>query len=133
MLKSSKVNNTEELNDISECDLWVETQEMEDSGIDILESPEALNKRMKECEYKSKELDNDDKEGDISLKKSYFVLVGSIISIWLIILALLVALSGANNGFHLSDAVIITMLTTTTINVLFLFHFVGRYLFNANK
>lgn len=36
-------------------------------------------------------------------------------------------------GFLLSDTVIIALITTTTANVLTMFYFVVKYLFNANK
>lgn len=59
----------------------------------------------------------------------FWFLVGHMILVFLI----LFFTGFVSFGFLLSDSVIIALITTTTANVLTMFYFVVKYLFNADK
>lgn len=50
---------------------------------------------------------------------------------WAITIVIIIFCDGLNNFFHLSDSVLITLITTTTINFFGFFLLVTKYLFNA--
>lgn len=83
-------------------------------------------------------LELEDRAQDIRERKRYARRLFIMLCIWLgIILAITIA-NGINNpficiGFHLSEAVIITLITTTTANIAAFFLVVTRYLFPAKK
>jgi len=62
-------------------------------------------------------------------RKIYANLVFTLISIWLIVV-LAVFVSCGQGNLKYSDSVLITLLTTTTANVIAIFHFVMKYLFH---
>jgi hypothetical protein len=62
-------------------------------------------------------------------RKIYANLVFTLISIWLIVVVAIFVSCGQGN-LKYSDSVLITLLTTTTANVIAIFHFVMKYLFH---
>ncbi|MCP4394181.1 MAG: hypothetical protein GY804_07975 [Alphaproteobacteria bacterium] len=80
----------------------------------------------------AKKIQNDDNQQDVKLKKEFFKNVKRTVRCWLILIVIIVVLSGLNL-LNLSDKVIIVLLTTTTLNVLTLYYYIGRYLFSAKS
>ena len=73
-------------------------------------------------------------EQNIAERKKYANRIFYLVCSWLCFVAALVLLNGIQDWFtfipfHLSDAVLIALITTTTINVIGVFLFVVRYLF----
>jgi hypothetical protein len=69
-------------------------------------------------------IENQGLENDIKLKKSSFKWVLGVVSIYLIFIGIIISLS-----MPLSDNVLITLLTTTTINIIALPRFIIRHFF----
>ncbi|HTJ13499.1 MAG TPA: hypothetical protein VL547_15800 [Dinghuibacter sp.] len=70
--------------------------------------------------------------GDNKARKTHSLLIFVMVFFWLVSVVALLALSGLGI-LCLSDKVLITLLTTTTINVIGLLVIVANYLFNKNK
>ena len=73
-------------------------------------------------------------EQNIAERKKYANRIFYLVCSWLCFVGALVLLNGVQDWFtfipfHLSDAVLIALITTTTINVIGVFLFVVRYLF----
>ena len=73
-------------------------------------------------------------EQNIDERKKYANRIFYLVCSWLVFVGVLVLLNGvqgcvASIPFRLSDAVLIALITTTTINVIGVFLFVVRYLF----
>lgn len=67
---------------------------------------------------------------DIAERKKYASRIFCLLSLWLIGIFLLLVLQGTHqNGFHLSDNVLIAAIGGTTVNVIGIFIVVTRYLF----
>jgi hypothetical protein len=60
--------------------------------------------------------------------------LGYAVAGWMVFVVAVLLLQGfgSRTGFHLSDKVLITLLTTTTINVLGIFYVVVRYFFSES-
>jgi hypothetical protein len=84
-----------------------------------------------EQKLRRQKLENDNLEQDKKQRKRYARAVFQLICLWLFGLFVLVFFQGneARNGFHLSDKVLITLITGTTANVLGIFWVVMNYLF----
>lgn len=92
-------------------------------------SDDEVKDRAKE-EIRSAKLDNDIKQQDKNERKIYAELIFTLITIWLLFVLIIFVAIG--KGFLLySDSVIITLLTTTTIEVIGVFLIVARYLFRV--
>jgi len=98
-------------------------------------SPEVKAKANEEPNsemWRSKRLDNDIKEQDMFERKLYAYRVFALICIWLGCVMLVVFATGKGD-LHYSDTVMVTLLTTTTANVIGLFAIVNNYLFKTKK
>lgn len=82
--------------------------------------------------WRSQKLDNDIKEQDKDERKLYAYRVFALICIWLACVMIVVVATGKGD-LHYSDTVIVTLLTTTTANVIGLFAIVNGYLFKTKK
>jgi Flp pilus assembly protein TadB len=92
---------------------------------------EVKERALNETE-RGKKIDNDIREQDRLERKTYANRVFYLISAWLGCVIVVVILTGL--GFmHFSDTVIVTLLTTTTANVIGLFAIVNSYLFKSSK
>jgi hypothetical protein len=94
-------------------------------------SLEVRNRAQQEVDEseRGKRLDNDIKEQDKNERKVYANLIFTLVTMWLtIVLVIFVAIG--QNKLSYSDSVIITLLTTTTANVITLFVLVTKYLFS---
>lgn len=100
---------------------------IEKSIFSILEEENLKKDRLKE-ENRELELRNVDREQNIKLRKKYAYRIFVMVCIWLFII-LTITCFQAIGCFHLSDAVLITLISTTTANVAAYFLGVIRYLF----
>ncbi|MEM7550077.1 MAG: hypothetical protein AAF363_10390 [Bacteroidota bacterium] len=84
--------------------------------------------------YDQSKLDYDSKEQNIKERKKYARFIFTLICIWLGLILLILFFQGFSNiKFHLSDTVLITLITTTTANIAAYFLVVTKYLFpNSN-
>lgn len=90
-------------------------------------------------EIRRLKIQNDVREGqsqkikdDNEARKLHSGLIFLLVFIWLITVLVIIILNGAR-VLNLSDKVIITLLSTTSINVIGLLVIVANYLFNKNK
>lgn len=74
-------------------------------------------------------LDAKGKAQDIEMRKEYASLIFKFVSYYMFFVFLLLFLSGTPSSFKMSDAVLITLLGTTTATVISLFVIVANYLF----
>lgn len=69
---------------------------------------------------------------DREQRKDYAIRLYELVCCYLLFMFLLIVVSGLDIAdFHLSDAVLVTLLGTTTATVLGLFRFVAKYLFRT--
>ena len=79
---------------------------------------------------RAKKLDNDIKEQDKDERRLYAYRVFTLICIWLACVILILVGQGSGN-LHYSDTIIVTLLTTSTANIIGLFAIVNGYLFKT--
>ena len=96
--------------------------------------------QLKEEELKKARLLNEALEGenksdtqDRGQRKKFAVAVFAFVAVYMAAVLTVVFLQGFCDGFNLSDSVIITLLGTTTANVIAVLVIVVTYLFNRNK
>jgi hypothetical protein len=120
-----------------------EARERASQGIAIKEAiresvknsdPKVKEKARQEADEdeRSKKIDNDIKEQDSFERKVYAYRVFTLICFWLLAVIIIMVADGKGD-LHYSDTVIITLLTTTTANVIGLFAIVNNYLFKTRK
>lgn len=83
-------------------------------------------------DLRKKQLANDGIMQDMGERKEYTHKIFVLICFWLVLVGILLIASG-NGNLHYSDTVLITLLTTTTANVIGLFVFVAKYLFQIKS
>jgi hypothetical protein len=71
----------------------------------------------------------EDKDADISLKKTYGWTIIAVLGLWEIFVIVIVAIHLGSKAVKLSDTVLITLLTSATANILALPTIVLNYLF----
>jgi hypothetical protein len=101
------------------------TQEVNSSNDDVKDRAKA---EFADEEKRSIRLNNDIKEQDKEERKFYANLIFTTTTLWLT-LVLIVFVAIGQGRLHYSDSVIITLLTTTTANVIGLSIIVANYLF----
>lgn len=88
----------------------------------------------KEYESAKRAIENADLMTRVIAKSVLTIVVLAIIIFWLNFIAKILLNSGwKNQGFYLSDKVIITLLTTTTANVLVMMHFIVKHFFPTTE
>jgi hypothetical protein len=101
------------------------------------EKKELEDERLHELEKQSLELQllkaqiqkfEDDNESRREFSRNIF----TVTVIWMF-LVLVIVIQSANGKWHLSDSVLIALITTTTANVIGIFIIVANYLFNRDK
>jgi hypothetical protein len=101
------------------------------------EQKELEGERLQELEKKALELQllkaqirkfEDDNQGRREFSRSIF----TVTVIWMF-LVLMIVIQCANGKWHLSDSVLIALITTTTATVIGIFIIVANYLFNREK
>jgi hypothetical protein len=68
------------------------------------------------------------------LKIGFAFLLFLLVVVWLLVVIIYTGFAGFNfRGFELSDSVLIAFITSTTVSVLGLFHYVAKWLYTANE
>lgn len=117
--------------DIDESKI-LETERSEDNVSQELAQREELNwLTLDQLNRESKSLENQRYKDDTEHRKKLTTWAGVIVSFWL--LAVLLILIGNTNQYKLDDSVLITLLGTTTLNVLGLMVIVLSDIFNKRK
>lgn len=114
--QSTKVDTAEAISE--------EKRELEDERLQELEK-KALQLKLLKAQIRKFE---DDNQGRREFSRSIF----AVTVIWMF-LVLMVIIQCAGGRWHLSDAVLIALITTTTANVIGIFLLVANYLFNREK
>ncbi len=84
---------------------------------------------------RAKKLTNDGHELDLKQRKEYANKIFYLIVVWLIVLLVILLLQGfgkTNDGFSLSDSVLLAFIGGTTVNVLGIFVIVAKYIFRVS-
>lgn len=91
-------------------------------------------KEEKDWDTEHKREDLTGKKWDRYLKVIFALVTFGLVTWWITKVLKLVSLEGyGTNGFHLSDPVLITLLSTTSVNIFGYLFIVLRYLFNNKK
>lgn len=101
-----------------------ERKELQDERIHELEK-QALELQLLKAQIRKFE---DDNTGRREFSRSIF----TVTVIWMF-LVLMIIVQSASGRWHLSDSVLIALITTTTANVIGVFIIVANYLFNRDK
>lgn len=101
-----------------------EQKELQDERIHELEK-QALELQLLKAQIRKFE---DDNTGRREFSRSIF----AVTVVWMF-LVLMILIQHASGKWHLSDSVLITLITTTTVNVIGIFIIVANYLFNRDK
>jgi hypothetical protein len=101
-----------------------ERKELEDERLQELEK-KALELQLLKAQIRKFEDDNQSRR---EFSRSIF----TVTVIWMF-LVLMIVIQCANDKWHLSDSVLIALITTTTANVIGIFIIVANYLFNKEK
>lgn len=101
-----------------------ERKELQEGKIHELEK-QALELQLLKAQIRKFE---DDNTGRREFSRSIF----TVTVIWMF-LVLMIIIQCANRKWHLSDSVLIALITTTTANVIGVFIIVANYLFNRDK
>jgi hypothetical protein len=107
-----------------------------------LDEPEDIRVNIKEANVKEVEQLDLEKEyskaqlkrllDDNKARKIFSVIIFAITVLWMF-LVLIIVVQCSRKVFHLSDGVLIALITTTTANVFGFFYVVVNYLFNKDK
>lgn len=81
-----------------------------------------FDKRMRSLDLKNK-------AQDIELRRKYAEQIFTFVSLYMFAVFFIIILSGSPSSFKISDAVLITLLGTTTANVIGVLVIVAKYLF----
>lgn len=95
---------------------------------ELLKTQQIENKKA-DVELKLKELELRSKELDINLRKDFSFKIFSFLCSYMVVVFVLVYFSGFKSFFEMSDAILITLLTTTMANVIGIFLLVVKYIF----
>lgn len=97
-------------------------------------------KKIKQEEWRKLKLDNDAKEGenrgdsqDRDQRKLFAEKIFTFVSLYMFSVFFILVLCGSPSNFHLSDTVLVTLLGTTTANVIGILIIVVTYLFSRKK
>lgn len=90
---------------------------------------ETLNWLKKE----EQKLKNEEKRQDINMRKVYADHIFTLVSLYMFAVFFILILNGSPSSFHLSDTVLVTLLGTTTANVIGVLIVVAKYLFPNKK
>ena len=103
----------------------------DDANSSSLEVKERAKEEVDE-DKRAKKLNNDITEQDKEERRLYAYRVFALICIWLACVMIVIVATGKGD-LHYSDTVLVTLLTTTTANVIGLFAIVNSYLFKTTK
>lgn len=100
-----------------------------EDGQSIRSFVENKDKSLDFYERKMKALEIRNKAQDIAMRKRYADHIFSLVSIYMFAVFLILILSGSPSSFSMSDTVLVTLLGTTTANVIGVLVIVAKYLF----
>lgn len=106
----------------------------------VSEKEGTMKKALEREEVESKRIQNqldtdilEDRKQDRKERKHYAEKTFGFLCTYMLLVFLLLVFAGCDNiEFHFSDSVVVALITTTTANVIGIFLFVMRYLFNGN-
>lgn len=108
------------------------TTDKPDKNSEVLAEKEALNwSKLDELERDKKSLENQRYREDTEHRKTLSIWAAVVVSFWLV--SVLLILRNNTNILKLNDSVLITLLGTTTLNVLGLMIIVLNDIFNKGK
>ncbi len=94
------------------------------------DAPQTPADKLAAEDVRTKKLRNDIIEQDLKERKLYAHRIFSLIATWLSVLGIIIVLQGIiENGFNLSEPVLLAVVGGTTANVLGMFYVVLKYLF----
>lgn len=121
-------------------DLFEKISESGDNSEVKDEDYKSIEKRKLEAETRRLELENQSLEGDNigdsqdrKQRKEFAEKIFSFVCLYMFSVFLILFLCGSPSNFKLSDTVLITLLGTTTANVIGILIIVVKYLFSRNK
>lgn len=97
--------------------------------VEIREKEDSIIQNMNNEEKRMEELDIKDKEVDIDLKERYGNTILNILIGWLVFVGLILLSQLGPVSYKLSDEVLITLITTSTANIIALPVIILKYLF----
>ena len=93
-----------------------------------------LKEKLNDIQIKLNQQDVFDREQDREQRRIFADKIFSLLCMYLLVVGLIVIGCGNQNGaFHLSDSVLVVLITTTTANVIGIFILVVKYLFNPRS
>ena len=93
-----------------------------------------LKEKLNDIQIKLNQQDVFDREQDREQRRIFADKIFSLLCVYLLVVGLIVIGCGNQNGaFHLSDSVLVVLITTTTANVIGIFILVVKYLFNPRS
>lgn len=146
-----KLQNFSTFNDPSKADVSLNSNSKNDNSFQETKDGEAYGKSEIDKHLRAYlSLLNIEIENNIGARKLYARYVFILVFCWLILIAIIILLSGFQNfslnfvtdkhiqiifgsKFHLSDSVLIALITTTTINILSFLVLILKYIFPANS
>lgn len=96
------------------------------------ETPEKIDKHDIEArrqEARAKKIKNKGDEQDIDMRKQYAEQIFALVSLYMFAVFFILILPGSPSSFTMSDTVLVTLLGTTTANVIGVLVIVAKYLF----
>lgn len=87
------------------------------------------NKSLDFYDKKMKALEIENKAQDISMRRKYAEQIFTFVSLYMFGVFFILFLSGSPSSFRMSDSVLMTLLGTTTANVIGILVIVAKYLF----
>ena len=117
-----------------------QSQPTADPSVDSHSKYPEIERALQEAELRKRILENEMLAGynlgdtqDRQQRKEFAYLIFKFVCYYMFFVSLLLFLCGSPGHFHLSDSVIITLLGTTTANVIGILIIVVTYLFNKSR
>lgn len=129
-LDKEKIKDDEKIYQI--LDKWIDFQHLNIPKSQTKSNEESSN--LERQQSRSATLDNDNKEQDMQLRRTCTFLTLGGVGGWLLFVSQIVLYQGIDFiPFHLSEGVTITLLSTTTANVIGGLFIIYRYLFKDSS
>lgn len=115
--------------------------EISDAPVNVKEEYKSVSIELEKERLRKLKLENDAIEGsnlgdtqDRDQRKDFAEKIYNFAAVYMVFVFLMLFLSGCvNNGFQLSDSVLVTLLRTTTANVIGILAIVVTYLFSRKR
>lgn len=99
---------------------------------DAASAPTSLDTLAEYMSYEKHLYELRNADQNMGERKIYAESIYLLTCIWCIFLGIIIVAEG-NGSLNYSENVMITLITSTTVNVLFFFRYVTKYLFNSTK